>query len=1011
MATESPLRLTERSGSGNWPVDKGIAAFASSTGNLVAEDLGLLLKGQRYHGSRNITGPSRSGSAPPSMEGSRAAFNIFRGQGTSGLDANLENVGNAFESCESEEQLRAHPAYLAYYCANVNLNPRLPPPLISRENRHLIGHIGGSGENWRVPSFDDSSRLSLFLARPALATHKEESEDDKSPRMETVDWTEKNAESVSGESTSSLPASHRSLMNLMQEDLPRTPSLYNNQSHLGGDSAIGQSAGSDACVSVVHDSPTNMTSPRTKTSSIGVQDHTPISGVQLMLDDNLPTIPFQCSTSSGRTVNLHRGLRAESSINGINMNNEVFLDTEVSLSPCVENEMKSLRLADTDKRNQHLRQQAQEVVLQTPGASSLAQLGPSQGMHLPHNANHLSHGLPKLSTVDVQPALQPTGITPPLFATATTYGNTYYPNFQISNLLPQQFSMGGYAVNTSLMPTLIPGYPPQNAMPIHFDSSLNTNFNIRAPGVSAAGTMSYGADFQHLYKSYGQLGIAIRPPFPDHSFMPYFQHPTLDAYVGADQYDVPSRLNAIGVPPGNYDPQKGPFPTAYLPSQMPQVLRSGSINSPIGRKVADVNPNYYGRNPNIGDLIQYPTSPLGSPSYQGFSVTGAGFSGKRNENMRVQLSPGRTIGSFSGWQGPRGREKAEEPKPCSFLEELKSNKGRRYELSDITGRVVEFSADQHGSRFIQQKLETCSAEDKASVFKEVLPQASSLMTDVFGNYVIQKFFEHGNPDQRKELADKLSGHILSLSLQMYGCRVIQKALEVIELNQKTQLVQELDGHVMRCVRDQNGNHVIQKCIECIPTEKIDFIISALHGQVATLSTHPYGCRVIQRVLEHCTDEMQSQCIVDEILQSVCLLAEDQYGNYVIQHVLERGMAQKRTQLISKLAGHVVQMSQHKYASNVIEKCLEYGNIAERKLLIEEILGQTEGNDNLLVMMKDQFANYVVQKILDTCVNEQRDLLLSRIKVHLLALKKYTYGKHIAARVEQLCGEESQVSDS
>lgn len=52
--------------------------------------------------------------------------------------------------------------------------------------------------------------------------------------------------------------------------------------------------------------------------------------------------------------------------------------------------------------------------------------------------------------------------------------------------------------------------------------------------------------------------------------------------------------------------------------------------------------------------------------------------------------------------------------------------------------IFYFSVDQHGSRFIQQKLEYCSVEDKASVFKEVLPHASKLMTDVFGNYVIQK---------------------------------------------------------------------------------------------------------------------------------------------------------------------------------------------------------------------------------------------------------------------------------
>ena len=52
-------------------------------------------------------------------------------------------------------------------------------------------------------------------------------------------------------------------------------------------------------------------------------------------------------------------------------------------------------------------------------------------------------------------------------------------------------------------------------------------------------------------------------------------------------------------------------------------------------------------------------------------------------------------------------------------------------------------------------------------------------------------------------------------------------------------------------------------------------------------------------------------------------------------------------------------------------------------------------------MKDQFANYVVQKVLETCDDKNRELILSRIKVHLNALKRYTYGKHIVTRVEKL----------
>lgn len=43
-----------------------------------------------------------------------------------------------------------------------------------------------------------------------------------------------------------------------------------------------------------------------------------------------------------------------------------------------------------------------------------------------------------------------------------------------------------------------------------------------------------------------------------------------------------------------------------------------------------------------------------------------------------------------------------------------------------------------------------------------------------------------------------------------------------------------------------------------------------------------GCGRVQRVLEHCTDEQKQKGIMEEILRSTCALAQDQYGNYVVQ---------------------------------------------------------------------------------------------------------------------------------
>jgi pumilio RNA-binding family len=435
---------------------------------------------------------------------------------------------------------------------------------------------------------------------------------------------------------------------------------------------------------------------------------------------------------------------------------------------------------------------------------------------------------------------------------------------------------------------------------------------------------------------------------------------------------------------------------AYLGSLLsPQ---KSQYNVPLGGKSGGSNHHGYYGNPAYGVGLSYPGSPMANSLSS--SPVGSGSPIRHNDlNMHFASGMRNVAGVMGPWHLDAGN--LDENFASSLLEEFKNNKTKCFELSEISGHVVEFSADQYGSRFIQQKLETATTEEKNMVYQEITPHALALMTDVFGNYVVQKFFEHGLATQRRELANKLYGHVLTLSLQMYGCRVIQKAIEVVDLDQKIKMVQELDGNIMRCVRDQNGNHVIQKCIECVPEDAIDFIISTFFDQVVTLSTHPYGCRVIQRVLEHCEDPNTQQKVMDEILGAVSMLAQDQYGNYVVQHVLEHGKPHERSTIIKELAGNIVQMSQQKFASNVVEKCLTFGGPAERLLLVNEMLGTTDENEPLQAMMKDQFANYVVQKVLETCDDQQRELILSRIKVHLNALKKYTYGKHIVARVEKL----------
>nr|XP_051712730.1 pumilio homolog 1 isoform X19 [Oryctolagus cuniculus] len=337
-----------------------------------------------------------------------------------------------------------------------------------------------------------------------------------------------------------------------------------------------------------------------------------------------------------------------------------------------------------------------------------------------------------------------------------------------------------------------------------------------------------------------------------------------------------------------------------------------------------------------------------------------------------------------------------------LLEDFRNNRYPNLQLREIAGHIMEFSQDQHGSRFIQLKLERATTAERQLVFNEILQAAYQLMVDVFGNYVIQKFFEFGSHEQKLALAERIRGHVLSLALQMYGCRVIQKALEFIPADQQVinEMVRELDGHVLKCVKDQNGNHVVQKCIECVQPQSLQFIIDAFKGQVFALSTHPYGCRVIQRILEHCLPD-QTLPILEELHQHTEQLVQDQYGNYVIQHVLEHGRPEDKSKIVAEIRGNVLVLSQHKFASNVVEKCVTHASRTERAVLIDEVCTMNDGpHSALYTMMKDQYANYVVQKMIDVAEPGQRKIVMHKIRPHIATLRKYTYGKHILAKLEK-----------
>ncbi|KAL0374685.1 UNVERIFIED_CONTAM: Pumilio6, chloroplastic [Sesamum radiatum] len=931
-------------GTDRWPVVKQSSRYGPSSDKMALEDLGLFLKDKRFQRLEKDVIPSRSESAPPSMEGSVAAIGNILSQWKSAWHPSSIYPSTSPINHENKLQFSADPSSTSR-SSDINVDHRFSGPLNSWESCHMLQPSVRQGS--RKMTYAKLADGSLQFPSKSLPAHEEEFENDQSCEQSA---------SVSMQKAALLGYHSRSL-DSMQEDSYHASSPSYDQCLSLSYRSIEETVVSEADSHIMHNITVNMSSAGTNTPCL--DDIRPVSSldgtrgtvvgppahrgdfnaVRVDMQDNLST------AVAGDVDNAH--IETVESVNSFSFSN---LDSH-----------KFQKKEQLNRQNNLLQQQAAQQERNTSQVQgSYSQIiYPGTG-HAYGNLNLFPYGSASVTTTEVQPILQSSGFTPPLYATAAalmTPSSPYHPNLQTAALLTPHYSMGGYNFNSAVLPSYLAGYPHQGPIPLAYNSA---SFPIS--GVPNGGSL-HAYDLQNLLKFYGQVGVPMQPPF----HMQYFQYSHL-------AHQTPRNGAAVNQV-NSYDSKRQAERVGLSNDYKSQYPDGAGYDNPNLKQGNMSSHNSLARPTNAGPLSQFPGASVVSPALQSKPAAGTKFpGGKYNLNLSH---------SSSGYSSKANGQSWSDMSLYSFFEELKSGKGQRCELSDIAGHLVElrhvsanpvfcflkaeitygtnelfydlhFSIDQHGSRFIQQKLETCSVEEKASVFKEVVPHAPKLMTDVFGNYVIQKLFEYGSPEQMNYLANQLQGQILPLSLQMYGCRVIQK-----------------------------------KCIESIPTQNIQFIISSFRGQVAALSTHPYGCRVIQRVLEHCDDNTETQFIVDEILDSVCSLAQDQYGNYVTQHVLMRGKPRERNEIIEKLAGSIVQLSQHKFASNVVEKCLEYSDSTAREMLIKEIIGYGAKNDNVLIMMKDQYANYVVQKILEKCSSDQREVLLGLIRTNLTALKKYT----------------------
>ena len=115
------------------------------------------------------------------------------------------------------------------------------------------------------------------------------------------------------------------------------------------------------------------------------------------------------------------------------------------------------------------------------------------------------------------------------------------------------------------------------------------------------------------------------------------------------------------------------------------------------------------------------------------------------------------------------------------------------------------------------------------------------------------------------------------------------------------------------------------------------------------------------MLEYCEEHTRT-AVLQEVHASAASLIVDQYGNYVMQHIIEHGLEEDRGRTIALVTSQLVSFSKHKFASNVVEDSIESGSKEERRRIVATMTAVNDkGQSPLQILITDQYGNYVIRK--------------------------------------------------
>ena len=277
--------------------------------------------------------------------------------------------------------------------------------------------------------------------------------------------------------------------------------------------------------------------------------------------------------------------------------------------------------------------------------------------------------------------------------------------------------------------------------------------------------------------------------------------------------------------------------------------------------------------------------------------------------------------------------------------------------SKLKGKFEQIIRTHKGSRIFQNYLKNTHSEILHQIFLELKNKLPELLKDNYANYFCKKFFSSLNQKDRIEFLNSIQNDLSTLAIDTTATYPIQGIIEQLgsKAEKKVIYLGIKDSINVYCYNIY-GTHILEKILSYFEDEFIQDIIDYVYNNFMDLSFHINGICIVKKLLIMTHKKDLHKKIKKLIYDNAHNLIVHQYGNYVIQTIVENWDDNELVEIIGQYKNKYIYLSKQKYSSNVVERIIEK-NAKNLEIYINEICKE----NNIIELIKNKYGNYVIQK--------------------------------------------------